>query len=319
MKQLSNLPNQNIINSSPESYFPRDTEVFFDVQNQVNNELIWQYAKSPDEQKRPANCLDFTYLASEKLSHKNTPHKIGCANGHFFIVGNVNAGDRIETWLIDSLSPKLSQNIDEALNVSATNDEKRDLAYFLPCKLKINHLPGGIHPHDMYPWLSLKGNFSKADNSSQIITKDRLILSMFEPELGKSVLKEFGKFHSGLNEANIAVASSAIIKMSGVFPDIDVRSCYPNNIKKLVKEVAHNGYVDTAEEVVEAFFDSFGPSQDSRVTEYRADCLRTIAKETGRKELAKRAIAMYRTALKSQKSSKDSINNKIAISQSIIF
>lgn len=291
---------------------------FNDVQTEVNSLLRWDELKSDDE-RMPANCVGFTVLASEILQDRDMRHKIGFVNGHAMIIALLDDGNKHEQWMFDPLSPQLDQNVDSALSPMSVRSDERDFAFVFPERIRTNHLDHGIHPADMHPWMALeKPTFISPDSSYSSGLSKRLIMTLFKPELGRDVLKDYQEYRRATEHEDLSNAARAVIEMSGLFPDIDIRTHHPSTIQRLVKDLSHEGYVDTAEDVTEAFYSSFNPSNDTRIEEYKADCLQAISRISGRSEFAKRAVEIYKELMRRPRASKNSIAGKLAVSQSML-
>ncbi len=299
---------------------------FTDVQTEVRSILRYEDKEPWDEfdNRQPANCVGFTALTSELLEERSIRHKIGFVNGHATIIALLDDGTRHQQWMFDSLSPKLNQNIDAAFSPMSVTEDDRDFAFVFPERVKTDHLDSGLHPADKYPWLTLeKPTFSAPDVGYSNGLSKRLILTLFRPEQGREIIRGYSDYSQSIDRTNkiildTAQASQAILDMAGVFPDIDIRTDNPAFVRRIVKELSKKDEVQKALEVTEAFFDSFEPSNDTRVGEYKADCLRAISKISGKSEFAKRAAEIYEEIMTRPKSSTAALTGKLAVSQSMI-
>ncbi len=319
------MTQQEILRDLPPNYdmpIPEVIEEYVEVQNEVHDELRYDghWGVSSSDTREPANCIGFTNLMSEKLDERNLRHKIGFVNGHAILMSLIDNGESHEQWMFDPLSPKLNQNVDKAIHVMSKKIDEREFAFLFPQMLRMNHLNQGVQPSQLYPWMSAGGSHELVGPDSYYSERitGRLITTLFPPELGRRVIDEYQRYRDGVDYENIQMAAEAVLKMSGIFPDIDIRTHHPPEIKRLVKDLSRESMVDEAEAVTEAFFDSFKPSNDTRVDEYKADCLQAISKISGRSDLGKRAVLIYQELMKRPKASKASIAGKLAISQAML-
>ncbi len=294
---------------------------FEEVQSEVKSRLRYEHSRPWDEyDSRPvANCIGFTVLGSELLQERGLRHNIGFVNGHATIISLIDDGEKHEQWLFDMLSPQLNQQVDKAVHPLAFNDDDRDFAFLFPHYLNTRHLDQGVHPADEHPWLSLeKPNFHSPDIGYANGLSQRLILTLFRPEQGREILTHYQEYRQGVDTEQNLQAAQAVISLSGRFPDIDIRTDHPPEIKRLVKDLSYEDNIEGALEVTNAFFDSFSPSSDTRVDEYRADCLRAISKISGKSEFAKRATEIYESILSRPKASTQSVAGKLAVSKALL-
>ncbi len=292
---------------------------FEEAQTEVRSRLRYHDHQPWDEfdQRSPANCLGFTALTSEILEERSIRHKVGFVNGHAMIYALIDDGEKHEQWMFDSLAPRLNQRVDNAFVPISHEEDDRDFAFVFPASIKTDHLSSGVPLGQKYPWLSLAGESAHHKLERRNPLNHRLLATLYAPATGRAVLASYQEYSSGIENEQNNRAAQAVIAMSGVFPDIDIRSYHPSTVLRLVKDLSHEDQIEPAEQVVDAFFDSFEVSRDTRVDEYRADCFRAISKITGQGHFATKAIKLYEDIMRRPKAHKSSVAGKLEASRTL--
>ena len=274
-------------------------------------EGLWYDRKSPIDQldvSGRTNCIGYTIKGSEALERESVEHYVGVLNGHATTVAPLAAENGTRLWLVDMLSPELNSDISEAIEYSSSPLEGISSELAVNGRVLMIVEGGGIGPGSHYsrdkliekhPWLQIEeSNIWSSLNSFS--RSQKLILTLFEPIIGREVIYHYAKFLESAEDKPEQAAESLKL-LAGVYPDIDIRGSSPKLVKSVVRRLAHGGKVDEAVAAVGYFFDSFGPSTDTRVAEYKADCLRAIAKvrgttgtNTDARDLLEQARDLYR-------------------------
>ena len=220
---------------------------------------------------------------------------------------------------MDFLAPRLNQNVTNSFVPLFITDNAREFAFVFPNYMSTNHDADRVSPAEKYPWLTLeKTGIVCPDAAYSNGFSKRLIATMYDPKHGRNVLSHYSQYLEAIDRQDIDQIAQSVISMNGVFPDIDIRTDNPAVILKTVKELTRNDNIESAVAVIDSFYDSFGPSKDSRVTEYRADCYRAIAKITGQSKFAKVAVRFYEETMSRSKVSLPSVSSKLAISKNLV-
>lgn len=281
------------------------------VQEDVRSRLVYVPGANPDSfrDSGESTCIGYTILGSEKLEETGIDHSVGYINGHATLLLNTEKG----RWLLDMLAYEMNQPIEYAVLTNDSEANGRKLVWVNAHNLLEQTDLGWEEGPGKYPWLALP---QKAPSTSRIqdsgaSAAPALLMSIFSPELGRKVIYEYAKFKNAYDNADLAEASDALVAMAGIFPEADIRSEAPSKVKSIVKRLAIAHDFDRALATTNAFFDSFDFSQDSRVEEYRADCLRYIARHSGQKNVAATAIELYKHAKSRPHSFNGSISAKL--------
>lgn len=265
-----------------------------------------------------SSCHGYTIKGSQALEEAGIQHRIVLINEHSALL--VNAGDK--TWLIDMFLPHFSQPIEGQLTYYTGESNGRHVAR-LDSRQLINGAEGDyVSLTEKHPWL-ISGSSSSYlhDMRSQNSTGSRhsLVVSSYDPKNGRNAIYHFARFKHAYKEGDLQRAADAIIQMSGQFPDLDLRNDSSKKVKSIVKRLAIAKDFETATAVTESFFSSFpGASVDSRIDEYKADCLRYISQYSGQSTLAELAIKLYKRAKSQPKSFDSSISAKLEKCNSMI-
>lgn len=254
-----------------------------------------------------ADCAGYTILGSEALQRKGIAHRVGMINGHATTTVQIEGA----VWLMDNLSPHLNQSL-EGNQFGETELPGGRLSAVIDGDLLASN--AGLNPINAYvkhPWLEAKRK--KARDQWSSVGTNYLLISTFEPELGREMIKNHAQFREAYCAERIEDAAQFVVKMAGRFPEIDIRQDDAKKVKSLVRRLSAKRNFDIAQETTEAFFSSFQDIKDSRVVEYKADCLRYIAKYSGQRRLARIAIDLYQLAIQKPKSYDSSISAKIRL------
>ncbi|MGI9028248.1 MAG: hypothetical protein ACR2FM_05430 [Candidatus Saccharimonadales bacterium] len=285
------------------------------IQEKVRANLRFEPDSSIDdiEQTGKTNCVGYTLKGSEQLEQADIQHYVGFINGHATLLVPTSQ----DIWLLDMLSPELNQPLRNVLTLYGQASENRSMARLNSVQLLQQTDLDWESGFDKHPWLramqvctQISGRDSDYDRTERSYS---LIASLFKPEFGRNLIYQYAKFNEAYDACNLLAASNAITNMAGYYPDIDMRGDSAKKVKSVVRRLAIAGQFSEADAVTDAFFSSFSVSQDSRVGEYKADCLRYIAQHSGQKTLAKRALELYQSAKKNPNSFNKSISAKIEI------
>ena len=168
-----------------------------------------------------------------------------------------------------------------------------------------------------HPWLTVKSsNYSRFKDKRY--DPQNLIASIFNAENGREMMYNLAKFRESYRENDLNTAAQSVIAMHGSFPDIDLRTDTTRSIKSLVRRLSIASDYETAAQVTEAYFSSFADINDTRVVEYKADCLRYIARYSGKRTLAERAIELYKRVEKAPNAHRDVVKTKISLCKPLI-
>lgn len=277
-----------------------------------------------------ANCLGYTLLGSEQLDTAGLPHDIGFVNGH----ATTLLYDQETTWLFDLYAPDLHQPLAGKYFPFAESNPDRQIGSLdrITVALQSNN------PNDPYEaiigkrtWLRSPMDPEKlSDNLPQRHYRDRsLIMSTFSAQPGREVIRDFGHFRDAVKlrhrkDTSEAVkqrcnreAAEAIIRLDQQMPERDMRTDTPEDFAKVVKQLAITGDAELAAESTEAFFSGLNLMRDGRAIEYKADCLRYIAKHSGQRTLARAALLLYKQSQQLSRRHQRSLVHKLELCQEL--
>lgn len=264
------------------------------------------------EDSQTTTCVGYTAVGSEALQVADVDHYVAFMNGHANMFVPITVEDKRRVWMVDMLCSELNQDITDKFAPYKQEDETgRMYGVLYAARLEIPHNKN-ISDVDSYPWVAHK---KCSDQDIEPQNNRRLIVTLSEPEAGRTDIMQYSSFREACDQQDVDSASEALLALRGRFPDIDIRGESENKVRAIVKKLAARGDYDRAIEVTEAFYDSF-KGDDPRLAEYRGDCMRIIAKESGRSELAKLAISLYEKALPpSRKATRECALGKLATSK----
>lgn len=288
-------------------------ELIESIQEIVRQSLWFERSSSLDDitQNQTATCVGYTIVGSEALERTKIKHNIAFVNGHSTIFATIDGQDKKEIRLVDMLSPELSQDVSEAFflyrPVGQAEEKGRSFGTFN------TRLLDNANPM-RNPWLSIK---DYTDERLEPASNRRLIVTLFTPEDGREVISNYAKFKRAAEGDDYETATTALLELDGVFPDVDIRGDSPDLVLGIVKKLSLEGRIAEAQEVTRSFYDSF-VGDDTRLYEKRADCVQEIAKVTKRPEIARRAYELYNGALKRRRSMKAPVIGKMAVSKALM-
>jgi hypothetical protein len=266
-------------------------------------------------ENQATTCVGYTIAGSEALESAEVDHYVAFMNGHANLFIPLESDNETKVWMLDMLCQDLSQDVSDNFMLYK-HDEDAERSYgtlrtnaFNSEKFRNEEI------HKQYPWVALK---DYEDYRLEPGSNRRLIVTLAEPALGREDVKKYAEFREAFDKNDLESASQALLDISGRFPDIDIRSCSVKRVNSLVKKLAYSGHIDEAREVTVAFYDSFVGS-DSRVLEKRADCIKEIAKASGRPEFAKKAVSLYEKSLAKRQTDRECVIGKIATSKDLIL
>lgn len=291
-------------------------------------------AHLPD--KQAGDCFAFTVVASECLEITGIDHWVGFANGHATLLLPTEESEQLH--LTDPLSPILSQDLQHSMVTGGSDgySVNDDMEEFGRSAIELNSLSLATRAKgdtvgllSRHPWLMFTQDggldpyvvqeraqaiVHGEDSRGQALhpSKSRIFMSVFLPEEGRRVLHDYDDFQRAFHSGEYLDAAAAVYRMRDSYPDLDARQSHAS-IKTVTRELAKSGNVQYARKLLDRYFESFTlMADDSRVPEAHADCLASVARESGDSEMAAEAADIYRAVLKYDKAYKGAVAGKLA-------
>jgi hypothetical protein len=280
-----------------------------------------------------ATCAGYAITGSEALDLAGIAHWVGFVNGHATLIQPFARSSRMR--LADPLVPELSQDLQASTIRGSHEKTTADLRRYGRAALLLNTRRLARNSSldfreafERIPWLKYSSEQAVAfederefydepgyaderdRRSRKLFRKYQVILNVFEAGPGRDMLEDYIEFKAELANGDYPSAATCLKSLSGNYPDIDARESH-SDVKKLVGVLATEGQADMAKELIEGYFSSFDLSQDSRITESEADCLRLVAKKAGDASAASKARELYECAMQSPHAFRQRLAGKI--------
>ena len=273
-------------------------------------------------EKQTTNCYGYTIVTSECLEMVGIPHYVGYLNDHAAIVLPTSKG----LYYLDSLYPKLNQFLDAAVGSGNTVglDEKiaqnKRQALLIDTEQMAGNVGKRLHdlPQDVLSWmLYISGNETPAAALDKLhrvpITQvsSRLIMSLYEPEVGRKTLQNYVALDCAINgqTPDVFAAVKALDTMAGLYPNIDARQ-HHSEVRRICKLVAQRDPQQAAEIAQKHFDESFAITEDTRIAMAKGDILCLIARIGMSGPIARLAVRTYEGIVNNPRAYKETITGK---------
>lgn len=250
------------------------------------------------------NCHGHTVILSECLSEAQIPHVVGVANGHSFAV----ATDlKIFAMMVDAQSPRLNGDMRLAISetlFSTGEDQIKKYGRAIVRFFSERYVVRSLRPEtpfdslsQLHPWLSPKpGRLDqRVFEDTPISSRFLLRMILYPPKVGREVLANFLNFNRYTNIGDLEQAYSAMMNMSGLYPDIDPSGDELKLVSSFALKLAQAGDVEKARAVIAAADEGLNieqaPSQTARL--WQPDTLRSVGVQTGNVAMVESAIVGY--------------------------
>jgi hypothetical protein len=253
-------------------------------------------------------CLGYTIVGSECLERAAEavgPHYILFVNGHALLANTSEDEHGMRLHSLDFMKPAVNTDITPGIDISISQliaqtkdvDHPRGAA-----RLNTQAFVTAEHSFDS---LAYKNSWLYSGNSNTILQSDnrsstdpsafKLILSIYEPAVGRKVLEQYDAFRQAVMLGQPMAAASSLHQMHGLYPEIDARQKH-TEIKTLVGQLAARQEVTLLRQVIADYTLSFVRSQDSRLLALEAGLYRIGAETLNDSSLGELAICAYERA-----------------------
>ena len=248
--------------------------------------------------REATNCFGHVIIASECLEQLGIEHCISYANQHAMVTLFDWSSRR--AFLLDVATQELCCDMTGVIGSGAPNPldqlamgELRAVNTFFSGEL-LKRLPPSIDRQKFInsrPWLS----FDAIDvaQSHEHEPRNRILQFLTLPSVPRRMLliQQYNAVRRA-GSGKIEAASKGLSELSGVYLDVDSR----NGLKEvdgLCRQLILAGKYDEAIDLATMVDESLVPDDKSKNKLFLPDIIRKIAKQTGNKELAWRAIKLY--------------------------
>lgn len=251
-------------------------------------------------EQQVTNCYGYSLVTSECYERASINHWFGYANGHVFLLVPTGAPDKRSAWLLDPLTPKLSQDLSGATSKATFSIVEEQIK---------THRKGAIALHSdvlsarlgkpvdelamTNPWLThssgrnseLQVAFGMSDQTWQrkYRTKTTLITTVFPMVEGRKAIESFVDFQSAIANRDWHGAVEKLQNMNGLYPELDARDKH-REIRTIVNKLCEVGDYSAASQAVNSYFDNFSITSDPRFSIIEGDCWRHIAQNASSTE-----------------------------------
>jgi len=274
------------------------------------------------------NCIGYTSLGSEALSEAGVSHYVTYINGHWLLSRLSDDNNRL--WFTDMQLPKFSREVTSLVSRGgpdsiASQVDKYSHGVAKLDTLGLMALVGQTAEKLEYdhPWLTAKKNtlvpnHNVADrNGRHDAHLNSLVMSLYAPEVGRSIMQDYVQFHGAVDDNNLAMATEHLANMRGLYPEVDARADHAE-IKSLVKKLCALGEFKQAKGSVDDYTASFNLTHDSRLKELEGDLLRIISKHSQDPGIAVLSHTAYREAVSRSRRNSTRILGKVAASADLV-
>lgn len=255
------------------------------------------------------NCMGYATVLSESLEAVGIEHYICYAYNHFMVAVPTVVDGRLRLRSYDALFGSMNQDLTDMLSKGNAETMLRDLRSGQPrssAMLDLGELAKasgvGSDPTGRDNWLTgLPGKGQLTDGHTMeherklYNTNCTAVLSLFQPGPGRDMLRQYAEYKVGGLHGDTRRASGAILRMSGLYPEIDVR-VEDQLVEKLVRRLCADRQFETATAVVDSYMSSFSISAEPRVDGMRGDLLRIIATQGSCPDTAEKMESAYTSA-----------------------
>ena len=248
--------------------------------------------------REATNCFGHAIIASECLEQLGIEHCISYANQHAMVTLFDRSSER--AFLLDVATEELCCDMTGVLGSGAPNPldqlamgELRAVNSFFSEEL-LKRLPPSIDRQKFMssrPWLSFDA--IDAVQSHEHKPRNRILQFLTLPSVpGRMLLIQQYNAARRAGSGDIEVASKKLSELSGLYLDVDSRNGL-KEVDELCRRLILAGKYDQAIDLATMVDESLVPDDKSKNKLFLPDIIRKIAKQTGNKELAWRAIKLY--------------------------
>ena len=248
--------------------------------------------------REATNCFGHAIIASECLEQLGIEHCISYANQHAMVTLFDRGSER--AFLLDVATEELCCDMTGVLGSGAPNPldqlamgELRAVNSFFSEEL-LKRLPPSIDRQKFMssrPWLSFDA--IDAVQSHEHKPRNRILQFLTLPSVpGRMLLIQQYNAARRAGSGDIEVASKKLSELSGLYLDVDSRNGL-KEVDELCRRLILAGKYDQAIDLATMVDESLVPDDKSKNKLFLPDIIRKIAKQTGNKELAWRAIKLY--------------------------
>ena len=244
------------------------------------------------------NCFGHVIIASECLEQLGIEHFVSYANQHAMVTLFDRGSER--AFLLDVATEELCCDMTGVIGSGAPNPldqlamgELRAVNTFFSGEL-LKRLPPSVDRQKFInsrPWLS----FDAIDvaQSHEYKPRNRILQFLTLPSIpGRMLLTQQYNAARRVGSGDIEKAGEELSELSGIYLDVDSR----NGLKEvdgLCRQLILAGKYDKAIDLATMVDESLVPDDKSKNKLFLPDIMRKIARQTGNKELAWRAIKLY--------------------------
>ena len=248
--------------------------------------------------REATNCFGHVIIASECLEQLGIEHCISYANQHAMVTLFDRGSER--AFLLDVATEELCCDMTGVIGSGAPNPldqlamgELRAVNTFFSGEL-LKRLPPSIDRQKFMssrPWLSFDA--IDAAQSHEHKPRNRILQFLTLPSVpGRMLLIQQYNAARQVGSGDIEAASEKLSELSGLYLDVDSRNGL-KEVDELCRRLILAGKYDQAIDLAAMVDESLVPDDKSKNKLFLPDVMRKIAKQTGNKELARRAIKLY--------------------------
>lgn len=248
--------------------------------------------------REATNCFGHAIIASECLEQLGIEHCISYANQHAMVTLFDRGSER--AFLLDVATEELCCDMTGVLGSGAPDPldqlamgELRAVNAFFSEEL-LKRLPPSIDRQKFMssrPWLSFDAIDAVQSHAHK--PRNRILQFLTLPSVpGRMLLIQQYNAVRRAGSGDIETASKELSELSGLYLDVDSRNGL-KEVDELCRRLILAGKYDEAIDLATMVDESLVPDDKSKNKLFLPDIMRKIARQTGNKELAWRAIKLY--------------------------
>lgn len=266
----------------------------------------WATDFSPEivQVDQKTNCYGHTIVLSECLDEAQIPHHVVYTNGHAFVMISDFTS---YAWMLDAGDITMNGDMMRALPNQALSKVPKQIAAHGRGSVKFWTVDYFAEVKPQTPiesvsseaeWLSVAPPTKNYQFKSEreFRADHTLWLSIYQPDSGRNVIEAISRMNHFVATGRFAEAYEKVKEIEGRYPNADERSSRPE-IRDITLGLIAHGLINQAVEIPNSVAKSFSPelNPDIRLQTWQADQTREIGARTGRIDILRRAIELYRS------------------------